>query len=330
MIRYGVVSRERVPLEATTAHRRRFPLIALTILREFDENLSVSDEKLLDLVYATMRGGTHNFKLTFAGRYKAIDSQVVEEIERIFPDDRPLRIHDMAASNAITSLELFERLRHRDNVRVHASDYYDAVYVVSVGGSRWKVIVDAEHQPLQFVGTRMVIQASKIRRKERLRYPINWVIQRILFVTVLPKALRILKADAARNDDRVERIELFHPKCVATARSDPRFSLGRDNLLAPAAGFYDIIRVLGVVNFFPRDLMEPMFRAVCERVVDGGLLIVATTNYVEKDPAHVPTTVFQRRGARFAAIRDLCGSHPYRELILGLRLTAEAGSGQQP
>lgn len=328
MIRYGIVSREQIPLAETGASLRRFPLVALTILREFDENLSVSDEKRLDLVYATIRGGPDNLKVTFAGRYKAIDSQVVEEIEKIFPDDRPLRIHDMAASNAITSFELFERLKHRDHVRVHATDYYDAVYVVSVAGSRWKVIFDAEDQPLQFVGTGMVVQATKMRKKNRLRYPVNWAIQRILFASVLPKARQILKTDG--NDESVERIELFHPKCIATARSDSRFTLGRDNLLAPAAGAYEVVRILGVVNFFGRDLIEPMFRAVCEHVVDGGLLIAATMNYVKKDPAQVPTTIFQRRGDRFAAIRDLFDGHPYRELILSLRLTGEAGSVEQP
>lgn len=330
MIKYGIVAREQFSSQATTADMRRFPLIAITLLKEFDEHLSPSDEELLHRIYTRMSGGPHNLKGTFAGRYAAIDSYVVEEIEKAFPEDRPLRIHDMAASNAITSLELFERLKHREHVRVHATDFYDAVYVVSVPGSRWKVIFDAEDRPLQFVGTRLVVPASKIQKKERLRYPINWAIQQILVAAVLPKARQILKADRAENNHRVERIELFHPKCIALARSDPRFSLGRDNLLAPQPRPYEVIRILGVVKYLPSNLVEPMFRAVSEHVVDGGLLIVATVRFAGTDTGPAETTIFQRRGESFAAVRDLYDGYPYRELILGLRLTAETGSGRQP
>jgi hypothetical protein len=299
-----------------------FP-IAYTLLREFDGNLTPADEKILDLLYHKLPGGHKTVKRTAAGRYRSIDDSVVEEIAKTFPVDRLLRVHDMAASNAITSLEFFERLKHRDNMRFHATDFYDAVHAVSVPESRWKVVFDAEHRPLQFVGSRMVIPATRLKAKERLRYPVNWALQRILSATVLPKALRILQAPMAAEDSRVERIELFHPRCIAAARSDRRFTLGRDNLLKPASGSYEVIRIMGVVRFFPPEWIEPMFRAVSEHVVDGGLLVVGQR---PRHYTHVQTTIFQRRGRHFVAIRDLADGHPHRELLLGLELTGDAES----
>ena len=79
----------------------------------------------------------------------------------------------MAASSAITSLDFFARLKQRDNVRFHATDYYDALYAVAVPGSPWETVFDAEHRPLQFIAKRMVIQASRLRQRVLIKHPIN-------------------------------------------------------------------------------------------------------------------------------------------------------------
>ncbi len=264
MIKFGIVSRDQIRAHAKELRsgRRFLPFLALTLLRDFDENLSGTDYDELDLVYSNIPGGPRLIKGTAADRYDSVDGALVEEMEKIFPADRPLRVHDMAASSAITSLDFFERLKHRNNVRFHATDYYDALYVVAVPGSRWEVVFDAEHRPLQFVGNRMVIQASRIRQRVRIRYPINWAMQRILLATLLPKASAILETDAAKDGGRVQRIQLFHPRCIAATRSDSRFTLGRDNLFEPATGCYEVVRIMGVVRFLSPDQIEPMFRAV--------------------------------------------------------------------
>ena len=341
MIKFGIMSRDQIRANAKKirSSRRLLRFIAFTLLRDFGENLSDTEEEFYYLLYRIVPTA-FGAKGTWENRYESFDGKFVEEIEKIFPADCPLRVHDMAASNAITSLKFFERLKHRKYVRVHATDYYDALYVVAVPGSRWEVVFDAEHRPLQFVGHRMVIDTVWSWTWVRIKYPINWLVKMILCATLLPKASRILEEDAALDGGRVERIELFHPRCIAAARSDSRFTLGRDNLFEPAAGSYEVIRVMGIAEFLPPDRKEAMFLAVSEHLVDGGLLIVSrhfgdghfvsgrfVSGHVENsNAAQAPTAIFQRRGVRFVLIRDLVNGYPYKDLLLGLDLTATAGS----
>ena len=331
MIKFGIVSRDQIRAHAKELRsgRRFSPFLAFTLLRDFDENLSGTGYDELDLVYGNIPGGPRLIKGTAVDRYDSVDGALVEEMEKIFPADCPLRVHDMAASSAITSLDFFERLKHRNNVRFHATDYYDALYAVAVLGSRWEVVFDAEHRPLQFVGKRMVIQASGFDTTARIRYPINWAMQRILLAALLPKALAVLEADAAKdgakNGDRVQRIRLFHPRCIAATRGDSRFTLGRDDLFDPASGSYEVVRAMGVARFLPPDRIEPMFRAVSEHIVEGGLLIVGGPSII-RSRTSVPTSIFQRRGGRFVLIRDVVDGYPHKKLLLGLDLTANAGS----
>jgi hypothetical protein len=322
MIKFGIMSRHQIRAKAgeLRSSRRSWPFVAHTILKDFDENLTGDDELMLALVYGSIPGGPHVRKGTSVYRYATFDGALVEEIEKTFPPGEAIRIHDMAASNGITSLELFERLKHRENISIRASDYYDALSFVSFPGSNWQAVFDAEGRPLQIVGKRMVIPAIPLDAAVKRKYPLIWIMQKILLMTVLPRAARILKDGADKDGAQIEKIQLFHPKCLAASRSDPRFTLDRDDLFAPAAGSYEVIRVMGVDNFLPADRIEPMFRAVAEHIVEGGLLVVSS-HIGESRRAKTPTAIFQRHGGRLTLTRDLDPGYPYKDLLTGLDLT---------
>jgi hypothetical protein len=320
-LRRGIMSRDQVPTQLTGIKARySMPFVAFTLLRDFEGELSPDDELRLAFIYSAIPGGAFNMKGTLVDKYAAFDVAADEEIDKAFPAGAAVRVHDMAVSSGITSLELFDRLKHRDKFSLHATDLYDALSVVSVPGGNWQVVFDAVGAPLQFIGKRTVVQATKLVRFARRRYPLNWILQRFLLMTVLPRARRILKTEADKDGGAVSRIRLFHPKCLAASRDDPRFTLGRDDLFAPADGFYEVLRIMGVVKYLPVDRIEPMFRAITEHIVDGGLLIVASHgDTLATEPG--PAAIFQRRGGRFVMIREMVSGYPYADVILGLDLT---------
>lgn len=312
MFRFGIVRQDRLPKALDPSLPR--PAIALTILAHFNAHYRDEDEPALALIYSSAPADTAGGKRTFPQRYRVIDEVLVEEIERLFEPDRRLRIHEMAASNAITSLELFERLKHREGLSFLASDYFDVLYVVRPPRSRWQAIFNADHRCLQLVGCGMVVPAA---RPERKRYVINRIVRRLLLRTVVPRALRILKQAGSADDSRVQRISLFHPRCLMTARNDSRFSLGRDSVFEPRSGTFDVIRIMGVERRFPPEKIAHMYRAIAPHIADGGLL-VAGYNRDYNDLSRVPTTIYQRCGTRFRAVRDITGEHEHKRLVLSL------------
>ena len=171
MIKFGIMSRKQIRAQAKAfrSSRRLMPFIAFTLLRDFHGDISATDERFLSLLYAAIPGGAYTAKSTSADRYETVEGTLAREIENTFSADQPLRIHDMAASSAVTSLKFFNLLKHRENITLHATDYYDALYVVKVPGRRWETVFDAEGQPLQFVGKRMVIKGSRFKAATRLR-----------------------------------------------------------------------------------------------------------------------------------------------------------------
>jgi hypothetical protein len=314
MTRRPILSLEQVPRDGMWPSP--LPPVALTLLGEINERNSARDEQVLMVIYQTLRAGEHHSMRTFPERYRAVDGTIADVVDATFAAGRPVSVHEMGASNAITSLELFERLRHRAGLAFRATDFFDALHVVGLPRSRWRVVFDADGRPLQFVGRRLVLAADRDAPEDP---PPDRSIRRKLMAAVAPRAAQIMR-EAAPGDLRVERIRLFHPRCLETERLDSRFVLGRDDIFDPAAGLYDVLRVMGVERKFSPDRVAQMLRAVGAHVADGGLLVLGFNR--DYNDARVPTTIFQRHGRRFAAVRDIAGGYEYKPVLLNLRFEA--------
>ena len=306
MFRTGIVSRsqlarlERLP--------RTPPAIALTLLNEF--SAETVDERALELIYERMPAGagTRKRKLTYPGRYRAVDESLQQVIKDAFSPQSRVRIHEVAASNAITSLEMFQKCRSRPNLSVHASDYYDALRVVEVGN--WRVVFDAVGDPVQFINGSLVISGS---RPEPNRYLINRAVRRYALHFILPKALQLLN-DAPGGG---KRISLFHPRCLEMAAVEPRFTLGRDNLFAPAPRKFEVIRVMsGLENVSVEDTRHAILE-LSKCLTDSGLLVIGQNT--GRDSQECGTTIFRETGGRFSVATEIMSGSYLTPLVLALK-----------
>lgn len=299
MFRFGITDRNDL---AAASYNRRRPPYSYALLGDFGEEPSEAEEVAIEEICEQMAGGHSGLKRrTWRGRYREVDEVIATEIERFFPIGSSIRIHDMAASNAITSLDLFERLRDC-GASVHATDHADAVDVVTLPGGRWKVIFDTEGRALQFVGRRVVIDAQ---RPDRRRFPVNRAMRRALNWAILPRARAVV-----RTGDRAmtARVSLFHPKCLAVARKDGRFTVGRDNLFDPLPGIYDLVRIMGVFRVLPDSAVVRAVRAVSPHVVSGGLLVIGVNDGQE-------TTIFRKVDGGLQPVRDIGPGFDRRAIV---------------
>ena len=308
MFRFGIVSRDQLP--ETLPPSGPLPELSFTLLAEFDDKLSQRDEAAIEIICQLDRSRT-----TFRQRHSSLDDVILEEIEKNFPSAVAIRIHDAAVSNAITSVGLFEKVQSRRNITLHATDQIIELFAVTIPGSRWRVIFDSKKRPLQFVGSRMVLAAS---RREPWRYPINRLIRQILRLTVLPEAQRRLALAEVSPSDNIERIGTFHPRAVALSRRDHRFSLGWADMSVPLAGPFEIVRAMNVFFSATPKQVEDAIQGLCAPLVDGGLLVIGRREAAVNSDAM--TTIFKRQGQKLIPLRDVVGGARIRELALGLRL----------
>lgn len=325
MVKFGITAfgpRATAALAQEDAHRGWWPF-AYTLLPELAKiSVTDADEALIERLYRSMRAGTGTYKITRRSRSAVMDEVLVNLLAERFPATSPIRIHDMAASNAVTSLEMFDCLRQKLDVYVHASDYYDALYIVSLADSAWQVVLDVNLRPLQFVGYGMVLSGYKW---EPARYPINRLAQTIVRRRVVSRATelaaRVLREGMETNGSgEVRRVSLFHPRCIEDARASTRFSLGRDDVFEPAPASYQVIRVTNALttDHFSLDRVRDAIVAVCRNLERGGLLLLGR-NADETDGA-LRATVFVRNGETLVGIRDLAGGYELKDEVEALRL----------
>lgn len=219
-----------------------------------------------------------------------LDTAIISAIRRL-PMDKEVTVHDMAASDGITSLELFDRLSHERPVRLTASDYYDEIGAARKG--MFWVFYDKDQVVLQ------VALGAIALRSRRANEFLAWLLSPSLS-TLTP-------------------VSLFHPDVIERAKIDGRFVATRDNFFSPSPMQYDVVRVMNALGKrnFPRGQIERALRAVAKTVVDGGLLVLGrSADELDGSPE---ATIFQWRQNMFRAVSDMRGGYELRDFVLELQ-----------
>jgi hypothetical protein len=259
---------------------------AYSYFSSFGPDMTPAEERLYEAALAVMSGGAR-MKKTFRSRLAQLDSHLARIVRERFDNVPLLRIHDVGASTAITSVELFQRFAEMRPTAVHASDRYDFMTAVDV----WPAVTvyfDADNRPIQFAVAKwgMAVTERNARRK-------------------LP---RLLAEKARRYLSSGRRISLFHPKARALAASDPRFTLGHYDLFQPSDARYEIVRAMNVLN--PKPLTPERIRegiaSLSNQVVDGGLMILGRRANV---------TIFEKTAGRMSPTFVLGTGYPVASLV---------------
>ncbi len=130
MFRFGYATRDELPETMPTSGVR--PALSMAMLAEFAEPLSERDSAAIDLIFRL-----EDERITYPKRHNVVDGLMAEAIKEAFPPERPVRIHEVAASSAITSLDLYETLKPlRPNVSVLATDRLVEMYVCRCPAAR--------------------------------------------------------------------------------------------------------------------------------------------------------------------------------------------------
>jgi hypothetical protein len=256
------------------------------LLKRLTGPLTEADETALEALYEQMRAGSA-WKKTHRRRLAPLDDLIAAEVEARFAGG-PISVHDMAASSAITSLELYRLLSASHQVTMRASDYYDAIHLVRV--ALWHVSFDVEGQSAQVEG------------------PFRGLLKRLV----------VQHARAALNAGRAERLSLFHSSARAVAASDPNFQLAKEDFFSPLAHRYQVVRVMNalVEQNLSRDRIEAALRAIIPTVAERGLLVLGRN--ADEENGRIQATIFARGQDGFSVLRDMSDGYSMKAVVLAL------------
>lgn len=314
MFKRGVTERgafAQRTLELERQHRIWRPF-SYAMLAEIVDDYSPADEPLLERLYQSMSAGDGVFKITRRGRFEQLDAMLVKRCGTHFPDARVLVVHDVGASNGITALELFRRLNAQRLAEVHASDWYDCLYLVSVPGSGWKVVFDSQGEPLQIVGGKWVLPSA---RRPLWRHVVNRALQHWAVRKILPIAARILsQGDAAGAS--VRRIPLFHPECLREAGKGQGFHLGRHDIFGSDSFPCHIVRALNLLTtkHFPADRVVCGITRLARGLMPEGWMVLGRS--VDEEDGRFRGTVFVLQNQRLEPLWHLNEGYEDIDLVL--------------
>jgi hypothetical protein len=302
-------------LRMEAEHRAWFPF-AYTLLEDLAVRYRREDEPLLERLYRSMAGGDGIWKVTRAGRLVDVDQMIASEVARFSGVQSPIRVHDVAASNGVTTLELLDRLGSLSGIEVIASDLYDTLSFVQVPGSAWTCVFDAAGRCLQIVGHGFVLSGY---RPENPRYFGNRCLQWALWSRVVPRARDLLVNRSVYHGDRktaVRTLRLFHPNVVERARTDGRLKLIRHNLFEPAPFKAHVVRAVNVLttrHFSQRQVLTGI-SACFEATLDGGMLVLGRS--MDEEGAQTRATAFRKHSDRTVSIAwRLNGGYEHEALV---------------
>ena len=266
-----------------------------------------------------MAGGI--YKTTRRGRFRELDRVLVDDVRQRFAAIDTLRVHDLAASNGISSLELFNSLRAFRAVDFQFSDLYDRLFVVRVPDSRWDVVFDMSGVALQYVGRGFALSA---KQGESRRYPINRLLKRMLDYSLLPCAANIL-AEARHGDDtlttsEVRDVLLLHPECVRAEQDHANFAFRRHDLFTPSSEPFHFIRAMNILNrgYFNEERLIAGVRACLQSLAEGGLFVVGRT--IEEEDGRTEASAFVRTNNTLSSAWDFNEGSEIKCLVEDVRL----------
>jgi chemotaxis methyl-accepting protein methylase len=243
---------------------------------------SPTDEERVKILHF-MPAGAFSSKRTRPNRFEDLDRVTVDLVKAAkFPGE--IRVHDMACSSGITSLEMLDRLSQAGTVKMRASDYYNSLYVAKRGP--FHVFYDGDGNMLQVSLWRMALKSKGSNRR----------------------LARLVNA-SERNP-----IPLVDPKVAA----DHRIEVATDNFFDPAPRQYEVVRVMNalVEGNFPRADVERAIRAIVPTLTIGGFLILGRS--ADDRDRQSEATIFQRTADGFIAAADLSGGYRMREFVLSI------------
>lgn len=283
-----------------------------------------ADLARFEQVIKIVRLSSGSCRTTYAGRFKDLDDLTISILNRKYPSDYALSVHDVGTSDGFALSEwALPILRNWGASTVVGSDY--RLHLIEARRSDSEaVIFEPDGTPIQYVRPPFVVA---------LAYPEKpiYVLNRVMSWWGRKKAGLI--SDVARGvswpsmfDTSVQRnsgwtfesICLLHPRVISLMRSSPRFRIVEHDALTQLSEPCDVLRALNVFNrgVLTESKIQNAIRSAFQSLKDGGMFIVGRT--IEGGQSRNEVSVFVKGVGRFSVLARIGRGSELEPIVLGL------------
>jgi hypothetical protein len=263
-------------------------------------------------------------RTTYRSRFDDLDAVTQRVLQRTFPADRCLDIHDMGASDALLSMLWAKRVFAAfPRARMTASDiilYFTEAFWVSSGET---YILQPDGTPIQYTKAPFVVW---LPRREHPAYVLNalvrtWARRRLrkLGLCSEPVSWRGVPDNTVINRGgwRFRQIPLIHP-AVLSFGCNYRFRVVEANAFCPLPSKCDAIRAMNLfqTNVSTAARLRQGIWAVLESIVEDGIFIAGKTMEIER--ARNDVSIFQKTQGRIRVVERLGKGFELEQLVLGM------------
>jgi hypothetical protein len=313
MLRFGVCSPQQLYANQLNDVFGKEKNISIELYEDLNDANGRDRQDYQEIVLGRFKFG-HVFKRTYAKRFTAFDQSLICAVRKHFGENRKevLTIHDAAASDGRTSLELYNELTglYKDRLLFLGTDILPWVYSVHKPRGHLKAVLNDDGQIIQLIYPPFVFDCGRV---ESRFYWINRIILRCLqkqgselSALFLNKSSNVL----------VRKIFLIHTQCRELLKRKNNFTFERHNILEPIERQFDLVRAMNILNlrYFSPEEIRHILRSVFFSLREGGLFATGSN---ENPGSEVDGGIYLKMAYGFELFCDSLVKSKVHDLIVG-------------
>ena len=276
---------------------RSNPRLKNRVCYDLDHLDTITDPVAFKEVVSAMQLNNGTFKTTTQNRFDDLDEKLLANMAS--KKDQSLLIHDMAVSDGVTSLQLFERLEKNGfQFKLTASDHYNKVMIDKRWGGLIKRVYDTDGLFLNGAWFR-IFADHKLSGKFSFSQKLGERFKR-----------------KTRNEAKEKEILLINPSLrfsEAFAKIDfEDYDIFNFKVDQP----FDVVRSMNILNrkYFSDEQLTKAIERIYHSMAPGALLLVGKT---DKETGVNDASFFTKTASGFEEIEGVNDGSEVKDLVLG-------------
>lgn len=265
-------------------------------------------EALQEKILLPFSDGRGAYKRTYCQRFQDFDQQALQAIATFFPNPQhSLRLLDAGVSDARTAVDFFLHIQAHCKLELYeATDYDPDVFILN--HKHVTVTFDRNAQPLEVLLKPFVFYPLQ---GVRYYYLINKAVWWYIKTYLLPEVVALFR----KHPEQAHKVQLFCKTALDLQHHDPRFVLGRYNLLEMPQKKYHVFRAMNVLNvsYFSDAQMQTVIGNIFASLEDGGLFITGSN---QDAGSVVHGGIYRKETKKFSLISFSGQGSPIHDKIL--------------